>query len=242
MLKRKVLTYTTLFVVLTLISSCVYYRFMKMKRQLNDFDKNFALSDTEGLSLIFKKPVLLKSDIVWLMLTGPVESMSASKDDSWLYILEKKTRSRYRDESEFDIHVRMRFNEKGKLIKMSLPERFLKYFSKSLFEKLLGSIGEADISKLNKEATSEFKGDKDTEIPTTREVIHVLGRPYSIKNSETERSYIYKYQSKSPDPEQEGVKIRFFLTFDKETDLMNNFLGGFKGIKINIDFSDLSES
>ena len=46
------------FLIFGLVTGCVYLRFLKVKNQMADFNSNFEITDTDGLSLNFKNPVL----------------------------------------------------------------------------------------------------------------------------------------------------------------------------------------
>jgi len=39
---------------------------------MSSFNKYFELNDDHGLTIVFKKPVLLEKDILWLMRYHPV--------------------------------------------------------------------------------------------------------------------------------------------------------------------------
>ena len=61
-----------LLVIILLSTGCVYLRLLQVKNQLNDFEGNFDLKDQNGLKLVFKNPVLLSRDIVWLTKNNPI--------------------------------------------------------------------------------------------------------------------------------------------------------------------------
>ena len=48
------------FFLIGLVTGCVYLRFLKVKNQMADFNKNFEITEENGLSLNFLNPVLKK--------------------------------------------------------------------------------------------------------------------------------------------------------------------------------------
>lgn len=224
------------FIIMT-VTGCVYLRFLKLKNQMADFQKNFEISEDNGLSLIFLNPVLKKSDMVWLMGTEPTIMEVRGNPDKWIYELKKRYRGKRRENGDFDIPINLTFKD-GNLIIFSLPERFTKYFSKSLFEKFLSTLGEAEISKGNKQASSTYEGASKTEIPTTKEIRAVLGKPYSGNVTKEKRTYVYRYKILSPDPEKKlGVLIIY--NFNRETDFLESVEANIKGLKVLIEFTNL---
>jgi len=87
--KRKLSVCLILLIMTTLLSGCVYYRLLKLKRQFEHFEDNFELEDKKGLTLVFKNPILYKKDIMWLLNNKPTKVLDEN-GNSWLYILTKK--------------------------------------------------------------------------------------------------------------------------------------------------------
>lgn len=226
-----------LFLILLLtLSGCVYYRFLKVKYQLGNFDRNFAIDDKGGLSVEFKNPVLEAGDIVWLMSAEPDYKHDSENEKVWTYILKKRYLRSKREKGNFDIPVKF-IIEKGKIKKVTLPERFLKYFSMSLFKNLLNSFGRADISKFHKEAKSSVKQSNEYKLPTTKEISEVLGIPYYTKNEKSDLIYVYKYYINAKGkPDRPGVS--FIYHFREKDRVLKSVKSNVKGVDIAIDFSD----
>lgn len=224
-------------IILSTVTGCVYLRFLKLKNQMADFNKNFEITEDNGLSLVFLNPVLKKSDMVWLMGTEPTIMEVDGNPDNWIYELKKRYRGKKNEKGDFDIPLDLKF-EKNKLTVFTMPERFTKYFSKSLFEKFLSTLGQAEIDKGDKEAISTYEGAKKTEIPTTKEIMAVLGKPYSGGATKEARTFIYRYKILSPDPEK-NLGVRITYNFNKETDYLESVVANIKGLKVRISFSDL---
>ena len=238
---RKFIVFAALtLIITTLMTSCVYMRFLKVKNQMANFSENFEIDDKDGLSLIFLNPVLRPGDMVWLMGTEPTIMEKNESGEVWVYELVKRYKNINKEEKNYDIPFKLIFTD-GKLRKINLPERFTEYFSKSLFEKFLTTFGKAEISKEDKKASSKYEGMDRTEIPSTKEILAVLGLPYYKNFAEDENTYIYRYRILSPDPEK-NLGIRITYNFDRDTDLLKSVEANIKGLKIMIEFTKLKNS
>ena len=227
------------FIIITLATGCVYLRFLKVKNQMADFTNNFEITEDNGLSLNFLNPVLKKKDMVWLMGTQPTIKEPGQNQTIWVYELEKRYKGKTTEKKKYDIPLKLTF-ENNRLIALTLPERFTKYFSKSLFEKFLQTFGEAEISKEDKQASSKYEGADKSEIPTTREILAVLGTPYYNRGKGDEWTFIYRYKILSPDPEKNpGVRITY--NFNRETRVLKSVEANIKGLKVLIEFTKLTD-
>ena len=227
------------FLLISLVTGCVYLRFLKVKNQMADFNKNFEITEDNGLSLIFLNPVLTKKDMVWLMGTEPTIRESERSPGIWVYQLKKRYRGKTAaDKKNYDIPLRLTF-ENNRLTVLRFPERFTKYFSKSLFEKFLQTFGEAEISKEDKQASSKYEGADKNEIPSTHEIMEVLGIPYYNNVKGDQRTFVYRYKILSPDPKKNpGVRITYH--FNRETRLLKSVEANIKGLKVLIEFTKLT--
>ena len=236
-IRKKIALSFLAIIILSTVTGCVYLRFLKLKNQMADFNKNFEITEDNGLSLVFLNPVLKKSDMVWLMGTEPTIMEVDGNPDNWIYELKKRYRGKKNEKGDFDIPIDLTF-DRNKLTVFTMPERFTKYFSKSLFEKFLSTLGQAEIDKGDKQASSTYEGASKTEIPTTKEIRAVLGNPYSGSVTKEARTFIYRYKILSPDPEK-NLGVRITYNFNKETDYLESVVANIKGLKVKISFSDL---
>ena len=227
-----------LILILLLTSGCVFLRLLKVKNQFNDFDQNFALHDKRGLTLVFKNPVLLSDDMVWLMKGVPSGKKKIESGELWTYVFQKEYLASKDEQGDYDIPVLM-VMEYGKLSELSFPERFLKNLSLPLLKKMFSSMGNADVSKFSKSATSKFKGNDASEIPTADNLVETLGKPYSIQNSGEESEYYYLYYIKKPDGDTSEKNFKFEMEFkvDNETKSLLQAKGTIRGLKLALDFN-----
>lgn len=233
---KKTLYCSILILLLIGMTGCVYLRFLKVKHQLEHFDKNFEIDDSGGLTLIFLNPVLEDGDIEWLMSSKPEKNSSENGERILTYILEKRYFRVKNDSENYDIPVRFIIKD-GRLSTVTLPERFLKYFSKALFKNLLNSFGKAEIKKLRKEAKSSVRKSDEYRLPTTQQITEVLGKPYYRKKVSSDTVYIYKYHINTTGPEDRpGVHFEYY--FDGKDNTLRSVKSNIKGMDVYIDFSD----
>jgi len=236
--KKNLKTILLLILILSL-SGCIYYRFLKVKYQLDDFEKNFSVDDKGGLSVEFKNPVLQSGDIVWLMSANPDSKQDSENEKIWTYILKKRYHRSKNENGNFDIPVKFIIKNE-KVNKVTLPERFLKYFSMSLFKNLLNSFGRADISKFHKEARTNVKESNHYKLPTTKEISEVLGSPYYRKKVNSDLVYVYKYYINA-EGKSDRPGVNFIYHFREKDRVLRSVKSNIKGVDIAIDFSDTLE-
>jgi hypothetical protein len=210
LLGKKISIIFLLFIVSS--TGCVYLRLLKVKRQLNDFENNFELNDQNGLKFVFKNPVLLSDDIIWLMKNDPLSRGQYENGEIWVYVLEKQYLDENTDKVNYDIPILFYVHD-DKLVEMTFPERFLKNLSKPLLIKMLGSMGKSSISKSTRTAGTEFKGSNSDEIPKKRYIISVLGKPYKDETTEHTEMFTYLYNLKKNDLAEEDDQFDLKMTF-----------------------------
>ena len=133
---RHFLIYIGLFLIIITLSGCILFRMLEVRDQLNNFDVNFDLNDERGLTLVFKNPVLLSDDVIWLMKGSPVSVKPEQEGQLWTYVFEKQYASSQDEDGAYDIPIVMVMKD-DKLTEVSFPERFLKNLSIPLLKKML---------------------------------------------------------------------------------------------------------
>lgn len=233
LLDKKISIIFLLFIVSS--TGCVYLRLLKVKRQLNDFENNFELNDQNGLKFVFKNPVLLSGDIIWLMKNDPLSREQAENGEIWVYVLEKQYLDENTDKVNYDIPI-LFYVRDDKLIEMTFPERFIKNLSKPLLIKMLGSMGKSEISKSTRSAGTEFKGSNSDEIPKKRYIISVLGKPYEDETTDDTQTFTYLYNLKKSDMAKEDdqfdLKMRF--SFGDDNDSLEKAEYNFNGLTMSL--------
>jgi hypothetical protein len=237
MLNRKYSICLILFIITTLLSGCVYYRLLKLKRQFENFEDNFELEDKKGLTLVFKNPILYKNDIKWLLNNEPTKILDETdSQNSWIYILTKKYKEGVVEEKNYDIDIMMEF-ENDKLKETTLPERFLENLSKEMLAKMFKSMGKSKVDKSEKKAGTTMQGKKEG-LPTIYDVLYTLGEPY--ENHEEKETTKLKYLYTVKKPENGSLLKPFNLIFDFDINNKDKVLRksdvNVNGLKMSINF------
>ena len=215
---------------------CRLFRFLEVKRQLGNFTENFSVSDHDGLRLTFKKPVLLAEDMAWLMVYSPPVKTRVSQDtELWTYDLVKKYPGRKRESGNFDLDMRMKLCQ-GKLCEIIFPERFTKYITKEVLGKVMGSVGGAEVKKLDKTSTAAVRSLEPKEIPNFSEVIEILGHPYAKLNQESGGVLLYKYRLREKTPEGKYIVFKLLLSFDEKTEKLKKLVLPLRSVRLAMNF------
>jgi len=235
MIKRKYSVCLILLIITTLLSGCVYYRLLKLKRQFEHFEDNFEIEDKKGLTLVFKNPILNKKDIKWLLNNEPTKVLDEN-GNSWLYILTKKNVDGIKEEKNYDIDIMTDF-EKGKLKEFTLPKRFLENLSKEMLAKMFKSMGKSDVNKSEKKAGATMQGKKEG-LPTIYDVLYTLGEPYEKQEEKETTKLKYIYTLKKPENGSELKPFSLIFDFDinNKDKVIRKSVVNINGLKMVIDF------
>ena len=218
------------------VGGCRLFRFLDVKSQLGNFSENFSVSDHDGLRLTFKNPVLLAGDIEWLMVySPPVETRVAVDTQLWTYHLVKKYPGRKSESGNFDLAMGMKLCQ-GKLCEIIFPERFTKYITKEVLGKVMGSVGGAEVKKLDKTSTAAVRSLEPKEIPNSSEVIEILGYPYAKLNQEGGDVFVYKYRLLEKTPEGKYIVFRLLLSFDEKTEKLKKLVLPLRSVRLTMNF------
>ena len=218
------------------VGGCRLFRFLDVKSQLGDFSENFSVSDHDGLRLTFKNPVLLAGDVEWLMVySPPVETRVAVDTQLWTYHLVKKYPGRKSESGNFDLDMGMKLCQ-GKLCEIIFPKRFTKYITKEVLGKVMGSVGGAEVKKLDKTSTAAVRSLEPKEIPNFSEVIEILGHPYAKLNQEGGGVLVYKYRLREKTPEGKYIVFRLLLSFDEKTKKLKKLVLPLRSVRLAMNF------
>ncbi len=234
---HRVLVFLALFLIVLSLSSCIFVRMMKVKNQLNDFETNFDLTDERGLTLVFKNPVLLTDDVIWLMKGGPVSVEKIDVGELWTYVFQKQHTVSQDEGDTYDIPILMVI-EDGKLTEVTFPKRFLKNLSIPLLKKMLTSMGNADVSKFRRSASSKFSGSDPTEIPTSDNVVETLGVPYEVEDlgENSKLSYLYYLEDSDGSANKDNLNFELWFIAYNEDKALKRLGGKIRGVKLSLDF------
>lgn len=136
-----------------LLSGCVYLRLLRLKWQLAEFDRNFAVQTADGLALTFKQPVLLDEDVESFFRWIPDTRQRSGDAEQWRFRWIKQPAAED-GEAVVEFAVELMFVD-HRLVRLSAPETFFAAtMPKSLALAALRSLGSAQIDRKNRRAES----------------------------------------------------------------------------------------
>ncbi|HEY7535231.1 MAG TPA: hypothetical protein VH878_04735 [Thermodesulfobacteriota bacterium] len=235
---KKALLYLVLLFLLIPISGCVFLRLLEVKRQLNDFDSYFRINDQKGFTITFLKPVLHTDDVLWIAKRPPTSKEENGQVEVWTYLFEKDYKGPKDEDGNFDLPIAMSF-EKDKLSEIRFPDRFLKALSKPLLAKMFRSMGNAEISKWNRTASSMFQGMDSLEIPKREQIAMILGKPFETKDDKQDPMFTYRYGLKNSASNLNAKVFNLFMmfTFAQADQRLLKVQGNFSRLKVSMDFA-----
>lgn len=234
--KRSIFYVGLIFLILAL-TGCIFVRMLNVKDQLNDFDTNFDLNDEQGLTLVFKNPVLLSDDVIWLMKGSPGSVKLTEESEQWTYVFQKQHITSQDEGDEYDIPILM-VMEDDKLAQITFPKRFLKNLSIPVLKKMLSSMGNADVSKLGRSASSKYVGEDTTGIPTSDNVMETLGEPYEteVGQEKSKLAYLYYLEDATGNADKDNLNLELWFVADNDDKSLKSVGGKIRGIKLFLDF------
>jgi hypothetical protein len=200
-----------------LLSGCVYLRLLEIKKQLKDFDKNFAVSGETELVIECKNPVMLDKDMSYLIGARPLEKTLENESTVWWEY--RFTRVRHSDSGEAagpldELRLALRMDH-GRMRAVAVPENFLLLFSRTVLLETLRSAADAQVLETRKMARSRTRltPAAQAELPNLEKARALLGRPLEEKDKRGLKTLYYRYRIVRA---RRDVPIRAWLTFSDD--------------------------
>jgi hypothetical protein len=211
-------------ILLTLtLTGCVYLRLLQLKLQLRDFDRNFDVQTTEGLTLTMKNPVLLDDDIEEFFHWRPETRKKIGSAERWEFRWTKDRVSADGDRQPVELSFDLLFVE-HKLTKLHVPETFfVATVPKRLAISSLRSLGGARVDKARRTAESTIGSDALAEVASERFLSEdgikaALGEPMEVVADEARPKWHYRFHPVSPQQRLgETGLIEVTFTFEAAT-------------------------
>jgi hypothetical protein len=195
-----------------LLGGCVYLRLLELKHQLADFDRYFAVDETDGLAFTFKEPVLLVDDMEFLEM-APESTGQLGAAMRWHLRWIKDYAVSGEHPTDYEVQAGFTFVD-GNLTRVHLPEHIFSFVQKSFVLQALRSLGHASVDKSKHSARTTL--DSPNLAPLTRtDLLHFLGAPLDTRSEGSHLLLHYRYTNvcASPTP----GKIDFTFTLDAAT-------------------------
>lgn len=202
-------------VILSILSSgCLFTRVKEVKNQACAFDENFEVQFGEIPSIIMKDPVLLDSDVLWLVGADPTHRMQKGGTLLMRYEIEEDLPKPNPDN---DLRIDLEFvhvDDEFKLSRVLLDPRASRFFNESLLdgESLLNAAQEvcdAGLAPSISDMDIDISEEEIAMLPTRQEVIDLAGPPHAL--AEDNAGWTYGYRLKG---NRDEGGARFTVWFD----------------------------
>ncbi|HUR59779.1 MAG TPA: hypothetical protein VM029_18815 [Opitutaceae bacterium] len=197
----------------SLCSGCVYLRLLELKRQLAQFERNFALQTDEGIRIICHHPLLLADDVRWIGMR-PETIKKLGRAELWHVRWVKQLPPGVTEKGTFSIELDLTFAD-GKLSAVTIPENYFKLLPKSFVIGVIKSVGGAKVDKSARTAESVVtSGEVALAQPSMPSIEKILGRATEsrVDGPHTIDRYRYIPATKEPRPGVFEMTLRFHTT------------------------------
>jgi hypothetical protein len=221
-----------------LLSGCVYLRLLQLKRQLADFDRNFALETTDGLRLRCLNPVLLSGDIRWLGF-APATVRKIGQAEQWHVRWVKQLPTGATEQGEYEIAFDLTFAD-NRLTTLSIPETYFALLPKDVFVASLKSLAGAKVDQKQRTVESNVPLAQllAPSLPNRGGITELLGQPTWITRENDLPTWRYRFLSSAPNGAGGEFDIR--LSFDPTSGLLRKLHGRTPVGNLKMDFSPAS--
>lgn len=207
---------------LSLLSACVYLRLLEVKKQLQNFDENFAIGGRSELVIEFKNPVLRTKDARFLIGADPL-SQSGKEELIQHFEFELVRRS---SDTALPSMARLGLDlasRNGKLTKIIVPETFMLLFPRNVVVDTLKQAKDAEVFELKKMARGKIRLDREVEaqLPSRAKTLMLLGDPLETAMEGNLQVFTYRYTIPNA---RKDVLILTQLSFDPEGLLRKTFV------------------
>ena len=232
-----------LFVALAL-SGCVWLRLLEVKGQVDDFDKNIAITITDRLSLRFRHPVMYDEDFLYLTDLNPTRIDAMPQGTRWIVDFHKLDRNGRFEVPRKTLTFIMDFNAGRKLSGFSFSPLFLAMAPPQFLEASIRSLGKGrvDAGKRQLRVDPSDLPKIDASLPTRADMHRIYGRPYSIAKDGDDTRFVYRFladvRPRSPKAESKRLaEVKLLFQGPRET--LAQMEGKFVGLKLRIDYRKL---
>ena len=195
------------------LGGCIYLRLLELRDQLADFDRNFDVDLRHGVTIAFRKPVLLDEDMMFFKLV-PESRQRLGHVERWHFRWIKAYQAPGEDPSNYEVSVDFLFVD-HKLARVLLPERLFVFVPKHFFLTIVKAFGHAQIDRNRRTASADVHEDFAPGVipppPGDTELLAMLGAPAEQKETAAGTVWDYHYQAASAGQRSGRIDVRFTL-------------------------------
>ena len=207
---RKLTHYFYLLLIILFISSCQFWTWYKLKKQLNDVPRYFSIErihkgDKREDYILMKKPVLKSKNVFFLTKKKP--TFTKKNGDSTVEVFQCIRESN----SQYSFYVNAHYDKEGYLYRLDPPNILTNVYNDYTYARIGNEILNGDIDVIDYEVKAVYKKDNSNFNILDRFVIEkALGEP---DVNSTELKYIYSYKVNTETKASKGVYLDVGLTF-----------------------------
>jgi hypothetical protein len=202
---------------LLIFSGCVWLRLLELKKQCASPEEYFEFSETRGLTISAKKPVLFQKDFRRLGL-APTSTATVNGETVWILVFQKILPSEHVAAGDFNLILTFRFTNK-KVRSVHISENYSFVMQKRSVITMMRSIGDAGINKRKKEASVQGAGTlANSQLAYRADALRMLGMPYGTEKKSDANVLVYKYELDTATAREKEADVYWVrLTYDNTT-------------------------
>jgi len=168
---------------------CVYWRLLKFKHQLDDFNTHFAFASDSSYALVCLHPLLGGGDIDGLMEVAPSRREQQDGLEWRIYAFVKEPA-----DGTAPLVYRLGFAE-DRLSRIEFPAQFTQLYPEDGLRELLASLGGADVDRGERSARARLARERlAARLPDRAKLAAVLGEPSEHAAADSSETWSYRYR------------------------------------------------
>lgn len=217
------------------LNGCLINRVVEVRDQFCDFDANFGFEFDVSSGFVFKNPVLLEKDIIWLAGAPPTRSVRSDDHLSMIYVIEKVSGGPEEDffvELEFD-----RMADEFKLMNVRFDPAFSTVINPEILDRdainsAAQNFCETGWTFTTRNLDLDISDQDLEELPDRLEILDWLGPPLVHDAKDGSFYYEYRLRSDQPDP----VTASFTVWFDHTGNQLERMSSRYSHFETRTDF------
>lgn len=191
------------------LSGCLLNRVYAFKNQFCDYQANFTLLVGDGVTLQMHTPVLLDTDVVWLLGADPTTRREAEGRLELTYVVEKELPVL---QSDYSIPLHLRFIERGDEMRLSagmINRNLSAMITPGLIGETVAHACNSEASVMKKNVEFDLGGLQRSDIPKREQILDALGPPQEVGSNGRNMAYRFRLQGTGPEVERSFARIWF---------------------------------
>ena len=197
-----------------LLSGCILFRIYDFKEQFCDYQANFELSVDDDIELRMLNPVLLDSDVVWLLGAEPTRREQRGAELDLVYVVEKDLPV---TSDEYAIPVRLRFvKDDGEFFLSAgvIDKNLGSMITPGLIDETVAHTCDSETSIADSNVTVDLSDLDPDAVPNRADIEEALGKP--MQRFDDGRGVLYRFRLRDARPGTQKSFARIWYAADGE--------------------------